>query len=197
MIVGVLSVAPAVRIFGAEREVAWREAGVGAPAAAYFIGKLFAELPVWALMALNFSAPLVAVAPLRGPFGGFFALSMACIAVCSAMATALSAAFGADSDKANLTGVILATVLNIFGGFVPLLGKGAVWCYTHFTARAFVAIELADGYGLSDQLFGWIVGTEWATPDWPRDLGVLCLIALLALVLAFALTVALYRDKRR
>ena len=197
MIAGALSVAPAVRVFGAEREVSWREAGVGVPAAAYFVGKLLVELPVWCLMALNFSAPLIAVAPMRSPFGPLFALILACIAVCSAIATAISAWFGADSDQANLAGVIIVTVLNLFGGFVPLIGTGAIWCYTHWTARAFVAIELSEGYGLSPQIFSWVAGTEWKDPDWPRDLGVLCLIALLAFALALLLTVVRFREKRR
>jgi ABC-type multidrug transport system ATPase subunit len=197
MIVGALAVAPAVRLFGAEREVGWREAGVGVPAASYFVGKLLAELPVWALMALNITAPLVAVAPLRGPVGGFFALAMACIAVCSSMAVALSATFGADCDKANLAGVILATVLNLAGGFVPLLGKNGAWAYTHWTARAFVAIEIGDGYNITGEMFDYVARTEWAKQNWQRDLGVLCLIATIAFAFALALTITLYRDKRR
>jgi len=186
-----------VRVFGAEREVAWREAGVGAPPVAYFVGKLLVELPVWCLMALNFSAPLIAIAPMRSPFGPLFALILACIAVCSAIGTGISAWFGADSDKANLAGVIIATVLNLFGGFVPLIGNGAVWCYARYTARAFVAIELSDGYGLSPEVFSWVAGSEWKDPNWPRDIGVLWLITVLALSLALLLTVARFRDKRR
>ena len=197
MIFGVLSIAPAVRLFGAEREVAWREAGVGIPAASYFLGKLLAELPVWALMALNVSAPLAAVAPLRGPYGGFFSLAMATIVFCSSLGTAVSAAFGTDSDKANLTGVILATVLNLAGGFVPMIGKGAVWAYTHWTARAFVAIELNAGYGIAEPMYGWVTNDEWDVPDWPRDIGVICLFSVLTFALAFAISVNLHRDKRR
>jgi len=197
MIVGAQSVAPAVRVFGAEREVAWREAGVGVSALAYFIGKLLVELPVWCLLALNFAAPLVAIAPMRGPFAGFYALALTCIAVCSSIATGVSAWFGTNSDAGNLAGVIIVTILNLFGGFVPLIGTGAVWSYTHWTARAFVAIELADGYGLSDSFFRWVVGEEWEVPNWPRDLGILWLITLLAFALAFAISVTRFRDKQR
>jgi energy-coupling factor transporter ATP-binding protein EcfA2 len=197
MIFAVLSIAPAVRLFGAEREVAWREAGVGIPAGSYFLGKLLAELPVWALMALNVSAPLAAVAPLRGPYGGFFSLAMATIVFCSSLGTAISAIFGTDSDKANLTGVILATVLNLAGGFVPMLGKGAVWAYTHWTARAFVAIELNAGYGIAEPMFTWITNDEWAIPNWPRDIGVICLFSVLTFALAFVISVKFHSDKRR
>ena len=166
MIVGAQAIAPSVRVFGAEREVAWREAGVGVSALAYFLGKLLVETPVWCLLALNFSAPLIAIAPLRGPFDGFYALAFTCIGVCSAIGTALSAWFGANNDAANLAGVIIATVLNLFGGFVPLIGTGAVWAYTHWTARAFAAIELSDGYGLSVAVFKYVVGKEWEGADW-------------------------------
>jgi hypothetical protein len=200
MIVGAQSIAPAVRLFGAEREVAWREAGVGVSALAYFVGKLLVEAPVWCLLALNFAAPLVAVAPLRGPAGGFFALALTCIAVCSAIGTALSSAFGTDSDAANLSGVIVATVLNLFGGFVPLIGTGAVWAYTHWTARAFVAMELAEGYGLSKTVFDYVVsslGNEWLVSNWPRDLGILWLFALATFAVAFFISKTRFRDKQR
>jgi ABC-type multidrug transport system ATPase subunit len=197
MIFAVLSIAPAVRLFGAEREVAWREAGVGIPAGSYFLGKLLAELPVWALMALNVSASLAAVAPLRGPYGGFFSLAMATIVFCSALGIAISAIFGTESDKANLSGVILATVLNLAGGFVPMLGKGAVWAYTHWTARAFVAIELNAGYGITEPMFRWITNDEWDVPNWPRDIGVICLFSVLTFALAFVISVKFHSDKRR
>ena len=152
---------------------------------------------MWCLLALNFVAPLIAIAPMRGSFGGFYALALTCIAMCSSIGTALSAWFGTNSDAATLVGVILATVLNLFGGFVPLLGTGAVWAYTRWTARAFVAIELAEGYGLGDALFKWTVGEEWQAANWPRDLGILWLISVLAFALAFAITVTRFRDKRR
>jgi len=197
MIVGAQSIAPAVRVFGAEREVAWREAGVGVSALAYFVGKLLVEAPVWCLLALNFAAPLIAIAPLRGPFGAFFALALTCIAVCSSIGTAISSWCGTDSDSANLTGVIIATVLNLFGGFVPLIGTGAVWAYTHWTARAFVAIEIGDGFGLGGSFFRWEVGKEWDKPNWPRDLGILWLISILTFALAHVLDVTRFRDKRR
>ena len=197
MIVGAQSIAPAVRLFGAEREVAWREAGVGVSTGAYFLGKLLVEVPVWCLLALNFTAPLVAIAPMRGPFSGFYALALTCVAVCSAIGAAISAWLGKNNDGANLAGIILATIFNLFGGFVPLIGRGAVWAYTHWTSRAFVAIELSDGYGLSEDFFKWTVGDEWDVPNWPRDLGILWLISVLTFLLAFAITVTLHRDKRR
>jgi hypothetical protein len=71
-----------------------------------------------------------------------------------------------------------------------------VWSYTHWTARAFVAIELSDGYGLSPQVFRWVVGKEWEVADWPRDLGILWLISALAFSLAFVISVTRFREKR-
>jgi hypothetical protein len=152
---------------------------------------------VWCLLALNFAAPLVAIAPMRGPFAGFYALSLTCIAVCSSIATGVSAWFGTDSDAGNLAVVIIVTILNLFGGFVPLIGTGAVWCYTRYTARAFVAIELVDGYGLSETSFRWEVGKEWENANWPMDLGILWLITFLAFSLAFVISVTRFRDKQR
>ncbi len=155
------------------------------------------QAPLWCLFALCFSAPLAAIAPLRAPFAGLFALLLACVAVCSALGAVLSAWFGTDCDKANLAGVIIATIANLFGGFVPLIGTGAVWAYTRWTARAFAALEVGDGYGLSGDIYNWVAGDEWQHADWPRDLGVLALIALLLFGLALLISLTRFRDKRR
>ena len=46
-----------------------------------------------------------------------------------------------DPDTAVLIGAIMAVLLNVFSGFVPLLG-GGTWMYTHYAARALCTIEL-------------------------------------------------------
>ena len=58
-----------MRALGAEKEVFYREAAAGVSRLAYFVGKLLAELPKLACLAFAFTAPALAIAPLRSPAG--------------------------------------------------------------------------------------------------------------------------------
>lgn len=198
MIVGALAVPTAVRTLGGERAHAWREAGVGANRVAYFFGVLLADaLLIWPLCALAFTGPMVLIAPLRGPEGNFALLAYATVAVCSGIAHAVSAATGTQTELATLTGVILAVVLNLFGGFVPMVGSDGQWAYTHWAQRAFATNELLLGYSVTRELYDTLVPEEWESPDFHADVGYLFAIAALTALLALALTVGLNRDKQR
>jgi hypothetical protein len=69
--------------------------------------------------------------------------------------------------------------MNLFGGFVPKLGTlgGGVWAFTHWAARAIVAVELGHGQGLSGKYFDANVPAEHRTPDYGSDLGILLAFA--------------------
>jgi hypothetical protein len=274
MIVGALAVPTAVRTFGGERAHAWREAGVGADRAAYFLGVALCDASlVWTLSALAFVGPMVLIAPLRGPVENYWVLAWSTIAMCSSIAWAVSAATGTKTELATLTGVILAVgegrvrcacaahvlararrtcsrvcgararacatrsrpiqrsrrracaawrsracvraprltcrsrrlrslpfpppVLNLFGGFVPMVGTYGVWAYTHWAQRAFATNELLLGYKVDRALYDALVPDEWMSPDFYADIGYLIVMAALTAALALALTVGLFRDQQR
>jgi hypothetical protein len=175
MTLGGVAVPPAVRAFGGEKEVFWREAFAGASPGAYYLGKALADLPYFALMSFFFLAPMVAIAPWRGPLDAMYAICLVLAVFIQPLGAALSLAF-ADPDAATLVGVIIAILLNLFGGFVPMIGNGAVWAYTRWTARAIVAVELVDGHGVGD-MFDLLVPDEHRGAQPATDLGNLLLFA--------------------
>ncbi len=197
MILGSLAVTPAVRSFGSEVVHAWREAGVGASRSSYFAGVLCVDVGLWALSTLCFWGPILAVAPLRGPEGPFYAAFLAITAVCSSIGYALSAILGEKVDAATLIAVVGAVVMNLFGGFVPAVGTMGGWAYTHWAQRSLVSIELVLGYGLSPPSYNSVVSKEWAGPSWGADVGIMWGIAALTAALALACTLRCHRDRAR
>lgn len=115
MVSGSLSVPAAVRAFGTEREVLWREAGVGANRPAYFLGKLAAELPVYLLLAMAFTAPLAAIAAFRAPVHLLYTCVLMCMVVVSAIGNCLAIVMS-NPDGASLIGVLIAILMNLFNG---------------------------------------------------------------------------------
>ena len=89
-------------------------------------------------------------------------------------------------------------IANLFSGFVPKLGDGAVWAYTRHAQRAFLAVELKEGWGLSDEVYNVSMFTEEHTdPDWRRDLWVLFVDGLCTFVLGFLLLRLRHMDKQK
>ena len=78
-----------------------------------------------------------------------------------------------------------------------MIGTYGGWAYTHWAQRAIVALELQQGYGLSDAAFNTMVPKEWRDPAWQLDVGVLWAITGLTLALALGCTLALHKDKAR
>jgi hypothetical protein len=166
-----LTVPAAVRAFGAEKEAWWREAFAGASPTAYFAGRVLADVPYFAVTSFMFLAPMVAIAPWRGPVDAMYAICLSMAVFAAALAYALSHLF-TDPDSASLVGVVASLLMNLFGGFVPMIGDTAVWAFTRYTARAIVAVEIAEGHEVG-ALFNDLVPEPHQDADWRRDLGIL------------------------
>jgi hypothetical protein len=190
MVLGAITIPPAVTTFGREKEVFAREAAVGAHGAAYFLGKSLADVPFMVLGALMFVAPMVAIAPYRAPVEALYVVVLAFICCVNAVGYCLSLVFG-DADNATLCGVIVAILLNLFDGFVPKLGDDPIGkiFITHWMARGLAAVEMNKGSGLDRKSFNQIVPPVWEDPNWQNDVGVLVLFAVVTFVLAFAIFV--------
>ena len=63
--------------------------------------------------------------------------------------------------------------------------------------RAFLAIELGEGYHLTTDVFNESVSPEHENPDWRKDLWVLFVDALATYCFAFAIIVLRHRSKQR
>ena len=175
MVLGMLSVPPACRSFGFEKEVFAREAFSGFSPFAYYIGKALADIPYLAILSYVFLAPVVLIAPWRGPVEKLFAIAFVLDLFIFSLGYAFSLLI-ADPDAATLCGVIVAILMNLFGGFVPRLGDGAVWAYTRYSARALVAVELGEGHNTLSS-FNTLVPEEHRYADYGKDLLILLLFA--------------------
>ncbi len=187
MMIGAMTIPCAVRTFGREKEVFAREAAVGANKFAYFLGKICSDFPFMVFNSFLFMAPMVAIAPWQSPLEKMYSLLLCITVVVSSMGYLLSFTFS-DADAAVLTGVIMAILLNLFSGFVPMLGDGFIGLvmYTHWSARAIVSAELKDGQGITDiDDFNTIVPVPWQDPDFGYDCGIMILIAVILSSLTF------------
>lgn len=185
MTLAALSIPPAVRAFGSEKAVFYREAHADARPLAYYVGKVFASVPYFALAAFMFLAPMIAIAPWRGPVAALYVVCLVISLFAQALGSALALLFS-DPDAATLVGVIIAILANLFGGFVPMLGDGAVWAYTRWTARAILAAELDFGENLGS-LFNPLVAAEHRNPSFWADIGALLVFIIVTHVCGYIL----------
>jgi len=196
MTIGALSVPCAVRTFGYEKEVYWREASTGLNRLAYYLGKVLADIPYIAILAFLFMAPMVLIAPWRAPLEGLYAYTLCVMALIFALGYLLSALLDAP-ENAALAGVVVAVLANLFGGFVPMIGNNGKWAYTHWAQRALMTLELQQGYGLTMAQFNSFVNSEWEAPNYGFDLGMLVVIAIIINVGAFVVLAVRRHDKQR
>ena len=88
--------------------------------------------------------------------------------------------------------------MNLFSGFVPMLGNGAVWAYTRHVQRSLLAIELMEGWKLDVFTYNVSMFTkEHMNPDWRHDLWVLFVDALCTFAAGFLLLRLRHRAKQR
>ena len=187
MVFGALTIPAAVRTFGREKKTFEREEAVGANKLAYFFGKTFIDFIFSSFNVFIFISPILAIAPWRSPVDKFYALILCLSMFVNALGYVLSIIIS-DADNAVLTGTIICILLNLFGGFVPKLGDGAIGkiFYTHWVARALAATELRYGYLIKDDsIYNSIVGSNWENYDYPSDLGNILIIALVTLMFAY------------
>lgn len=178
MILGAVVMPAAVRAFGKEKAVFARESAVGANHLAYFLGKVIADCPFLVINTFIYLAPMIIIAPWRAPVHALYGLLLTLHVVVSALGHFLSLVM--ESDAAVLCGVILAILLNLFSGFVPLLGDGPIGqiMYTHWFARGLCVVELQQGQGITEtDDFNSVVAEEWKNPDLGYDVGAMIIIA--------------------
>jgi hypothetical protein len=202
---------------GSARELYWREASVGVNRAAYYCGRILADIPKLVLLAFFFVAPLVAIAPFRAPVEYLYAAILTNMTFIFALGYAISATIPVQ-DAANLTAVVLSVIMNcaspplplssallprgactrvsfsictswacvtcmatsilrstlvleyshaVFSGFVGLLGNNAVWAYTRWVQRSYIALELMEGLGFTPTEYNaYVFGNEFNNGNW-------------------------------
>jgi len=203
MVTGGLVIPAAVRSFHPEKPVYWREASTGASRLAYFIGKALADIPYIAVLSLAFVASFIIIAPIRAPAAHMVLLVTLHNLVIAALGYIFAA--GLESlDGANLLGVTIALVANLFGGFVPLIGTYGYYAYTRWFQRGMTALEVTLGMGLSNddlrtstRTGAQILPPEHSELNWAFDAGMLVVFYLAILAIGYAVMTMRNRDKQR
>ena len=114
-----------------------------------------------------------------------------------AIGYASSAAFP-DPVLANLVSVLASSLVNLFGGFVPDIGKNAFWAYTRWAQRGIIAAELIEsGASSVDDYERYLFFKEWTKPDLYADCRNLILIYIGVLLITYVVLLLRHRDKQR
>jgi ABC-type multidrug transport system ATPase subunit len=197
MLLGAITFPVTVATFGREKEYLNREAAVGCDKTAYFLGKVLSDIvAVMVFTSFVFVASLTAIAPWTAPFGLLYLVVLSITFSVGSIGYFISVAIS-DPDNAVLVGVILAILLNLFGGFVPVLGDDPVGYvfFTHYAARAICTVELENGMGLTDEQYDFVVPDPWMDPNWRKDVGILWAMGFFWLLLSYLML--LYKNPRR
>jgi hypothetical protein len=163
---------------------------------AYFLGKSLSEIPFLCINCFVFATPIVAIAPWQSPLDLLY-LTYLCIGFVVLSTGFLLSQVFSDADAAVLTGAILSVLINLFSGFVPLLGDGpiGVIAYSHYSARAICTVELWYGQGIDNtEDYNNGVPDEWKDPNLGSDWASLVIMGLLLQVGAFLVMVYYNRD---
>lgn len=190
-LLGIVVVPSAVRAFGREKTVFKRNYDVGANTMAYFCGKSIVNMLLTVPKVICFVSPILAIAAWSAPFEYFLGLFIA-ISICLGGLSYVMSMLLWNPDVAILVMTIYCIVVNLLGGFVPLLGEGYLPYVFHarWSARAIVTSELIYGRKFSEELYNAIFDLPWRHPDFRADVMVLMIMAIAFHALAAAL---LYR----
>lgn len=173
-LLGIVVIPSAVRTFGREVPVFRRNFDVGANVFAYFCGKTFVNMILTIPKVICFTAPILAIAAWSSPFEYFCGIFVA-LSICICGLSYVVSLLLWNPDVAILLTTIYCIVVNLLGGFVPLLGDGfyAKAFHARWSARAIVTSELIYGRKFSEALYNSMFSTPWRHPDYKTDLLVL------------------------
>jgi hypothetical protein len=119
IVLGTASTVAAIRTFGEERPVFWREAASGRSSIAYFIGKNIADLPLIILNGLLYTSFFYVLSEPRGSFWSYLFVSTLLIFAGYALGYIVS---GMISGKNSYTvAIVMAMCLSITSGDKPSL----------------------------------------------------------------------------
>jgi hypothetical protein len=202
MAVGLVAMASAVRTFGRDRAVAWREASVGVQWFAQALAKWLLDIPFMALYSLCFSASLLAVSSLQGSLADYWLVFLLVEFCVFGFGYCLSAFM--RPKNAILVGVIAALSWVVCDGSsfaVHDLGVIGMLSYPRWAAEAIflTAIQYDSMTSEDQQLMQYVVDNYkgWKLDNYGNDIGVLIALGCGFRVIHAFLLWACNRDKRR
>lgn len=195
-LLGIVVIPSSVRCFGREIPIFRRNYDVGVNTLSYFCGKSLTNMILTVPKVVCFTAPILCIASWSAPFEylfGLFVVLSICIAGLSYVASLLL-----DADIAILIMTIYCIVINLVGGFVPLLGDGyhSYLFHARWAARAIVTSELIYGRKFPEELYNSFFNASWKIPDYKMDLIVLMIMAIGYHIIALCLLMRRARQRR-
>mmetsp|Transcript_36121 Transcript_36121/g.58386 ORF Transcript_36121/g.58386 Transcript_36121/m.58386 type:complete len:1258 (+) Transcript_36121:130-3903(+) len=202
-----LAMQQALRLFGNEQTVYWREASWGVDRFAYFLGKNLANLIWLGIAPALFLSTFHTLSMARGNFFNWYLVLLFLWASCTAIGQAIS--IFVDRNKSQLTAVLLSLVFSLLCGLFPTLtalrsgmGDAALigpvlspshWC---FEALMFVQSDsFTPVYDIPKAVLYRTLGT--VLTGWNMALVPQAGIALFFWFVTFCLLKYSHRDKQR
>jgi ABC-type multidrug transport system ATPase subunit len=192
----------AIRIFGPEKQIYFREASAGGSTVAYFIGKDLAFLPWTLAMPLLYCGIWGSFVPYRGDFGWYYAIYILIYWISVSIGE-----IGGIALKSKLTSVFTVAAIFIFAMFagvlpsnreVEKLGIGEFYygSFFRYSTEAFYVTEIRNWETIYNIQSGLTLN-RFDIDNYLIDMIILACYGLALRIIACVLMVVLNRDKKR
>ncbi|KAI3654726.1 hypothetical protein MP228_000106 [Amoeboaphelidium protococcarum] len=202
MAVGLSGAPAAVKIFGEEKVVYWREAAAGHSRSAYYVGKSISALYRFAVTSLHFTAVFYFLASPLNSFANMYGIIVVlyyCVYGFSAIVSML-----VQRENASLLAVVACLFAAVFNYFGPTKEKAVQWgvnfiweiSYAKWASEALFDGEVSN-FGnvyqveLAASLYGYTLNR------FTFDLCMALLIGSVFRVIAYVLMIVMNRDKQK
>ncbi|RKF75727.1 ATP-binding cassette sub-family G member 2 [Golovinomyces cichoracearum] len=122
---GLAAAAPAVKTFGEEKQIYWREASSGHSRSAYYIGKVMSTLPRISISALHYTTFFFVLATPRMYFWKIFLTNILYFYCIYGLSSMMS--MSVRREDGPLMAMLLSLVVSVFSGYGPSLISVNSW----------------------------------------------------------------------
>ncbi|KAJ3256453.1 hypothetical protein HDU77_003139 [Chytriomyces hyalinus] len=200
--VALASAPSAVKVFGEEKHVYWREAASGHSRLAYFLGKTLATICRIIIMSLHFTAFYMILAkPIIAPHLQYIIIALEYWGV---YGLSCIISMVVRRENASLLAVVMCLFASVFCGYGPSITQAKNWKLNWLMDMSFNKWAAEAMYAASVNIYKNqydvdLVAAQfgWSLNQIDKDLVVCFFIGLIARVLGFVLLVVLHRDKQR
>ena len=205
MAIGMTGVTAALRVFGPEQIVYWREASAGMSTTAYFLAKNVAHMFFILLSPLLYLTPFLTFVSCRAPFPAYYRVLVVTQFATTGLGYVVSIV--APAGLSQLAGVVVVLVFTMFGGarptlveiqqMFPLLHVMPYLSYIRWAQEAMYLTEMSEWH----QIKGVDIEPSLKLFDYHLEDFTLCMIVVLVFgvgfrVVALVAMLALHREQK-
>jgi hypothetical protein len=206
MAIGMTGVTAALRVFGNEQLVYWREASAGMSTTAYFLAKNVTHLLFVILSPLVYLGPFLTFVSARAPFLAYYRVLV--LTQFTTVGLGYLVSIVTPSSLAQLAGVVSVLVFAMFGGSRPtlveiqsmfvLLQAMPYASYVRWAQEALYVVEISEwakvkGLSIEPSLELF----DYRLDDYNKCMVVVLLFGVIFRVLALAAMLVLHRDQKQ